>query len=143
VILVDTTVLVYAVGDEHALRGACQSLISLVALGEIRATTTVEVIQEFAHVRTRRRSRSDAAALARNYADLFAPLGVVDSDDLAAGLDLFERSAALGPFDAALAARAARANATLVSTDKAFGKVSGLSYLNPSDPRFESKLRRT
>ena len=32
------------------------------------ATTTIEVIQEFCHVRARRRDRTDAAALARSYA---------------------------------------------------------------------------
>jgi predicted nucleic acid-binding protein len=97
VIVVDTTVLVYAVGAEHPLRDPCRALVEAVADGEVRVTTTVEVIQEFTHVRARRRSRADAVALARSYADLFAPLLPVGADELVAGLKLFERTEALEP----------------------------------------------
>ena len=54
-IVLDTTVLVYAKGIDHPLRQPCRKLIDLIADGRIEATTTVEVIQEFVHVRARRR----------------------------------------------------------------------------------------
>ena len=66
-IVLDTTVLVYAVGVDHPLREPCQQLIRAIADGTILATTTTEVIQEFTHVRARRRDRKDAAELARDY----------------------------------------------------------------------------
>ena len=58
-ILLDTSVLVYAVGAEHPLREPCRAVIAAVGDGTIAATTTVEVLQEFAHVPARRRGRDD------------------------------------------------------------------------------------
>jgi len=131
VIVLDTTVLVYAVGDDHALRDPARDLLAAAAEGSLRATTTPEAIQEFAHVRARRRDRSDAAALAGSYADVLSPLLEVGETDLREGLGLFERAAALGAFDAVLAAVALRAGATaLVSADRAFAAVPGLAFLD-------------
>lgn len=128
-IVVDTTVLVYAVGGDHALRDPARALLTAAAGGVVRATTTPEAIQEFAHVRARRRDRSDAAALAESYADLLSPLLEVSEADLREGLRLFERSDTLGAFDAVLAAVALRARATtLVSADRAFAGVGGLAF---------------
>ena len=128
-IVLDTTVLVYAVGDDHALRDPARSLLAAAADGSLRATTTPEAIQEFAHVRARRRDRVDAAALAEGYADLLSPLLEVGEADLREGLRLFERSDTLGAFDAVFAAVALRAGAaTLVSADRAFAGVRGLRF---------------
>ena len=56
VIVLDTTVLVYAVGDDHELREpARRVVVTAVESGTAQATTTVEAIQEFVHVRARRR----------------------------------------------------------------------------------------
>ncbi len=49
-ILLDTTVLVYAKGEAHPLRGPCRELIAAIADRRLDATTTVEAIQEFVHV---------------------------------------------------------------------------------------------
>jgi uncharacterized protein len=138
VILLDTTILVYAVGAEHPLREPCRSLVRAIGDGRIAATTTVEAIQEFTHVRARHRTRADASKLARHYAELLAPLTIVDVDDLVRGLDLFERHAPLGAFDAVLAAVVERrAHLTgLVSADGAFARLDGVSHLDPSDPHF-------
>lgn len=120
-IVLDATVLVYAVGSEHPLRDPCRDLVAAIAAGRVRATTTVEVLQEFTHVRARRRGREDAAALARDYVDVLAPLAIVGEDDLQEGLRLYARSSRLGAFDAVLAATAGRVNAAaIVSADAAF-----------------------
>ena len=140
-IFVDTTVLVYAVGAQHSLRASCQGIVEAIEVGELRATTTSEVVQEFAHVRARRRTRSDAVQLATSYAALFAPLVSVDEDDLAEGLVLFEQTDRLGAFDCVLAATARRREAdALVSADQAFATVPGLRYLDPAAPDFREAL---
>lgn len=134
-ILLDTSVLVYAAGEEHRWQQPSRRLISRIAYGEIAATTTVEAIQEFAHVRARRRPREDAFALASDYATLLAPLVTVDADDLRAGLDLWRHSDGLGSFDAVLAATTLRRAhlRSLVTTDSGFRVVSGLSVTTPDD----------
>jgi hypothetical protein len=132
VIVLDTTVLIYAKGDEHSLRDPCRALIEAIAAGDLEATTTAEVIQEFTHVRARRRGRADAAALGRDYNELLSPLLCVTGDDLSRGLALFETNASLGAFDAVLAASALNRDATaLVSADSAFAAVNGLRHVTP------------
>lgn len=94
-IVLDTTVLVYAVGDDHRLREPCRRVLEAHGGELLEAATTIEVIQEFAHIRARRRSRADAVALARHYAAALS-LIVVREEDLALGLTLYERYPALG-----------------------------------------------
>ena len=131
-ILLDTTVLVYAKGHEHPLRDPCRQLIAAIAERRIEATTTVEVIQELVHVRARRRGRTDAAAMGRDYAELLSPLLLPTVEDLNAGLAVFERSEGLGAFDAVLAACAARSGMrALVSADAAFAEVAELTHVVP------------
>lgn len=140
-IVLDTTVLVYAVGGDHPLADPARGLVDAIAAGRVRASTTVEVIQEFAHVRARRRGRSDAAALGRAYATLLAPLLAPEGDDLADGLTLFEESS-LGCFDAVLAATAmAREADGLVTADEAFSSVPGLD-VRPLDGEWVAALAR-
>jgi predicted nucleic acid-binding protein len=125
VIVLDTTVLVYAKGAEHPLRAPCRELVERIAEGAVHATTSVEVIQEFVHVRARRRGREDAAATGSDYAELLSPLLDVTREDLRRGLALFERSDRLGAFDAVLAAAAIARNASaLVSADVAFATLA-------------------
>lgn len=141
-ILLDTTVLVYAVGAQHRLRAPCRAVIEAVGAARLHATTTVEVVQEFAHVRARRRSRDDAARLARSFATLLAPLATVDEVDLDHGLTLFASTPSVGAFDSVLAAVARQHEVVtaLVSADRAFADVPGLVHHDPADPDFARSL---
>jgi predicted nucleic acid-binding protein len=131
-IVLDTTVLVYAVGKDHEFREPCQDLVTAVADGRIEATTTAQVIQECAYVLARRRSREVAADLAADAARFLTPLLLTTEDDLFDGLTLWRRHDGLGSFDAVLAATAVRAGVRLVSADRAFGRVHGLSHVVPT-----------
>lgn len=140
-IFLDTTVLVYAVGSPHPLAAPCRRVFETIADGTLLATTTCEVVQEFAHARARRRPRDDAARLARSFAASLSPLHPVDVDDLDEGLALFEQHPRLGAFDAVLAAAARRRGAgVLVSADQAFASVPGLRHLDPASPTFVADL---
>ena len=136
-ILLDTTVLSYGVGAEHALREPCRRVLRAHGDGRIEATTTIEVVQEFLHVRASRRSRSDAVAHARYYVAALSPLAT-RAEDLDSGLTLFERYPALGAFDAVLAAVALnRRVEALVSADRAFGEVPHLPWVDPATANLE------
>jgi predicted nucleic acid-binding protein len=141
VIVLDTTVLVYAVGAGHVLREPSRGLLALARDGALRATTTLEVVQEFAHVRARRRPRAEAAARAREYAEGLGPLLRPDADDLADGLTLFEESAVLGAFDAVLAAAVRRRGWSLASADHAFAEIEGVMLLDPASASFLDDAR--
>ena len=134
-IVLDTTVLVYAVGAAHDLREPCHRMIRAIGNGRLAATTTTEVIQEFTHIRARRRGRDDAVRVAASFVDLLSPLICPDGDDLRAGLDLFATNENLGSFDAVLLATARRHDHVdaIVSADRAFGAVTGIAHVDPSD----------
>lgn len=139
-IILDTTVLAYAVGEEHPLREPCRRLLAAHASATIEATTTIEVLQEFAHIRARRRTREDAAKLTRLYMVAFEPI-VTTVDDLDAGLSLFEEHPELGAFDAVVAAVALRRGAeALVSADRAFASVPNLSWMDPATPAIDQLI---
>jgi hypothetical protein len=141
VIVLDTTVLVYAKGADHQLRDPCRELIAAIADGQIEATTTVEAIQEFAHVRAQRRGRGDAASLTCDYTDLLSPLLSATSEHLRGGMTLFERHRRLGAFDAVLAAAALETGAdALVSADAAFAEVPKLRHVVPDAGGVKSLL---
>jgi predicted nucleic acid-binding protein len=141
VIVLDTTVLLYAVGAQHEFRQPCRDLVRAIAEGEILATTTVEVIQEFTHVRARRRGRKDATELARDYLELLSPLLVVEEPDLREGLRLYVDDARLGAFDAVLAAAAHSIGAdALVSADGAFSSVASIRHVAPDQEGIRNLL---
>jgi predicted nucleic acid-binding protein len=130
-IVLDTTDLVHAVGDDHTLREPARAIVEAVEDGSVQATTTVEAIQALVHVRARRRGRADATAVGRAYATLLSPLLQPSEESLVAGLRLFEREEALGAFDAVLAATAMAGRAdALVSADRAFAGIRGLRWVD-------------
>jgi len=138
VIVLDSNVLIYAKGEGHPLRGPCRALVEAIAAGTVEATTTAEAIQELVHVRARRRSRKDAAALGRAFTDLLSPLLPVAEDDLRRGLDLFEHHPELGAFDAVLAAATMSSGAdALVSADRTFARIPGLRHIDPGSASFD------
>jgi predicted nucleic acid-binding protein len=136
-IVLDTTVLIYAKGEDHPMRTSCAALIEAIAGGTVQATTTPGVIQEFVHVRARRRDRRDAAALGRAFADLLSPLITIGEEDLVAGLRLFERHPRLGAFEAVLAAATIACGAeALISADRTFSEVRAVNHVLPGTRAF-------
>lgn len=129
-IVLDTTILLYAVGMEHPLREPCRAVLLAHQSGLLQAATTLEVIQEFAHVRSRRRSRASAVNLARDYLKALQIISI-ERDDLELGLDYYERHSRLGSFDCVLAAVAVRRRArALISADRAFASVPELPWID-------------
>lgn len=140
-IVLDTNVLVYAVGAEHPLRAPSRRLFDAIEGGRVQATTTVEVIQEFLHVRAQRRARGDATRVADAFRRALTPLLSPGEGELQAALRLFERHERLRAFDALLAAVAISQDAeALVSADAAFAGIRGLRHVSPGSPAFERLL---
>lgn len=140
-IVLDTNVLIYAVGSDHPLRKPSQRVFDEVAAGSLPATTTADVIQEFAHIYARRRPRQDAVRQARKFAAVLSPLLEVTDAAVGPALRLFESHSGLNAFDALLAAAAIQADArALVSADRAFAGIRRLSFVELGSPELERLL---
>lgn len=129
----DTAVFLYAVGGEHRYREPCRRLVDLLAAGALRGEASVELVQEFADVRSRR--SGDRAAAAREARDVAAlcTLHEVTRSDLLLALSLFRSLPRLEMRDALHAATALeRGVFTIVSPDRAFDEVAGLERLDPT-----------
>jgi predicted nucleic acid-binding protein len=134
VILLDTTCLVYAVGGDHERREPCLALMTAIAEQRVIARTTTQVIAEFAHVRGRRRDRSDASSLAEDYSALLGPLETVSESDLSEALRIWHATPRIGTFDALLVAVATRLEVdALVTEDRALRDVDVLPVMTAAD----------
>lgn len=122
------------------MRGPAVELFRHVTANRLRASTTVEVIQEFVHVRSRRRPRREAVRQARRVATGLAPLWLTDPVELDDGLRLYEEVPSLGAFDAVLAGVARARGAILVSADRGFAAAPGLDFLPLDGPELAAVL---
>ena len=130
-LVVDTNVFVYAVGNADPLRGRAQILVEAVERGDVRVTTTPEGVQEFLHLRASRGERPAAVDQAHDVMQMCSPLLEANGADVEHALALFSQHRRLDAFDCLLAAAAMRSDATgLVSADRGFREVPGLHWID-------------
>lgn len=134
-VFIDTNVLVYTLGEEHPYREPCRRIVQLLADGRFEGETNVEVIQEFIHVRERRsRHRDETLQRAREYIELFTAVHGFEARDLDRSMTLLSAVPGLPPRDAVHAATAInRGLGTILSADRDFDAVSGLTRVDPAD----------
>lgn len=130
--LYDTGVFLYATGADHAYRGPCREIVRLAADGALLGEASVELIQEYVHVRARRSGDHGDAVRGGRYVAQLCRLHALEPDDISLGLSLFERSSDLHMRDALHAATALNRNIRLIlSPDRAFDQVPGLERIDP------------
>ena len=139
--LYDTAVFVYAVGSDHPYRDACRQIVDRARTGELSGEASVEMVQEFAHVRLRRGgTRADALELAGAVAQL-CRLHPFEASDLPLMFTLLARHENLNARDALFAATALnRGLALILSPDRHFDDVHGLERVDPLDDGAVSAL---
>jgi predicted nucleic acid-binding protein len=103
--LVDTAILLYAVGGEHQLGEPSQRIVRAAAAGQLELHASVEMVQEFVFHRMRRIERAAAVGQARDAAALCV-LHDLDGSVLSSALDLISTLSGLGGRDAIHAATA-------------------------------------
>lgn len=130
-VLFDTAVTAYALGSQHRYRLPCIAILGAAAADRVRGYASTEMIQELVHHRLRRGGeRSVVATIGRETSALFTVLNF-DREVLDLSLDLIERTAIRGR-DAVHAATAlAYGIDTIVSPDRAFDGIPGLTRIDP------------
>ena len=130
--LYDTGVFLYATGTEHAYRAPCREIVRLAADGALFGEASVELVQEYVHVRARRSGEHGNAVRGGRYVSQLCRLHALEPDDMSLGLSLLERSPRLQMRDALHAATALNRDIQLIlSPDRAFDQVPGLERVDP------------
>lgn len=133
-VFLDSNVFIYAAGTESPLKGPCVGILRRVAVGEIDATTSAEVVQEIHHVFRRRGRLADGVSLGRDVLRLFPGLLPITRADVLRSGDILAARPQLSPRDALHAATALNNGiTTIVSADPNLGHVDGLTRLHPTD----------
>lgn len=130
-VLVDASVLVYALGDPDPRREPCRRFLREATQGVGRAYASVEMFQETLHHRMRRTGRRDiSVAEIREAEPMFIVLNF-DHEVLERSLELIETTGIRGR-DAVHAATAlAYGIEKIASTDRAFDGIPGLTRIDP------------
>lgn len=134
-VLVDANVFLHALGDDPALRPACERVIAQLAAGRLRGEAAALMVEEVVHVRHRRRGdRARAVEDGRAAASLLRALHPVSEPELEAALEIFAGHGTLHARDAVHVAVARRHGLeVLLSTDRGFDVVDGLRRIDPVD----------
>ncbi|MHA6693654.1 type II toxin-antitoxin system VapC family toxin [Homoserinimonas sp. A520] len=132
--LVDSAVVVYALGADSPWRQSCRRLLVQAGQQHFRAYASVEMVQELVHHRLRRSGDRAASAQQGRYVSSLFTLLNFDREVLDLSLDLIERLPMIRGRDAAHAATAlAYGIDTIVSPDRAFDGIPSITRLDPSD----------
>lgn len=128
-VLIDSGVILYAVGAEHDLRAPCRSVLEN---PNLTICASVEMIQEVVFHRMRVSERAEAVRVSQSWAQA-CHLYPFDHDVLNTALTLIERHG-IGGRDAVHAATAiVNGIAEIVSPDKGFDGIEGLVRIDPRD----------
>jgi predicted nucleic acid-binding protein len=131
VILLDTNVLLYATGGEHALREPARRLLGACARGSVDAFLTDIVLTEFVHARARRSDRPEAIALAFEMIAIATAVIALDAATRERALRLYEATPRLSINDATIAAVTRRRRLPIATADRDFDAVAGLEVALP------------
>jgi hypothetical protein len=133
-VLVDTNVILYALGGPHAYAEPCRKIVELAGEGHIGLEAPVDLVQEILHHRTRRLGDRRQAAEEASAAATLCRLHAVEPQDVSNAVELFAGSARLSARDAVFAAVAVRHGLDeILSADGDFDGLPGLRRIDPAD----------
>ena len=131
-VLLDASVVVYALGEANPRREPCRALLQAAASGEFRAYASVEMVQEVVHHRLRKLGDRRIAGADGRSVSAICTLLFFDREVLDLSLELIERFPTIRGRDAVHAATAlAYGIERIASTDPAFDGIPGLTRLDP------------
>ena len=131
---IDTNVFLYAAGRDHPLREHSLRILERIGSGDLRASTSTEVIQELLYVLTRRGNRGAGIALAREILDLMPDLLPVSKPDIALALLYMERYERLNVRDAVhLGTMLNNGIDSIITADRDFDEIEDVTRVDPGE----------
>ena len=132
--LIDTNIIIYAVGRPHPYKEPCAHLLRDASTDAGAYTIDAEVLQELLHVYTMRAERSQALQVFDRSLRLFPDPLPIGRSELVRARDLMEQHTHLSSRDALHAAVVMTNDLEgIVTTDQGFRMVLGLEVFDPAD----------
>jgi predicted nucleic acid-binding protein len=130
--LLDTNIVVYALGGPHRYREPCRRLFEDIARGNVDYLIDVELLQEVLYVYSARALRQTAYEVFDRLLQVFPDPLPIGREDLLVARDLLERWPRLSPRDSIHAAVVLNSGLdAIVTADKDLGEVEGVTSLDP------------
>jgi len=125
--LIDTNVIVYAVGQAHPLKESSSRILSSIARGTLEANLDVETLQEILHLYSSRGERRKGFAAIDNLLLLFPNPIPVRREEVEKAKDLMAQHPFLGARDAIHAAVVLTQDLEgIITADRVFGRIKGV-----------------
>jgi len=133
-VFVDTAVIMYAGGADHAMRAPSRQLLKAAVAGRIDAVTSAEVIQEIHHRFSAIGARDRGVAMAEAALDMFTPVLPITDGIMRRMTDLVLTHTTLSARDLVHVATCAETHIEIiVSPDRAFDRLEGLARIDPRE----------
>jgi predicted nucleic acid-binding protein len=133
---VDGSVLLHAIGADHPLKASCVEVLRAIGRGEISATSDAEVLREILHWCASLGQRSRAVELVRESIAALSTVSAVTPADVQEAAALVEQSPSLPARQAVHVAVMRRHGIErIISTDRRFDEVRGVTRVDPSSRR--------
>lgn len=133
-VLIDTSVPLHAEGGPGEPGDGCRRVMERIGVGSIEASASVELIQEYVHVKRRRGHPLESIETRVDLLSSLFRLLPFEVDHVAQMLDLLHDSPQLNTRDAIHAATAIGAGIEIiVSTDSDFDGIDALTRIDPRD----------
>jgi predicted nucleic acid-binding protein len=134
IVFVDTSVLMYAAGGDHPLRGPCRAIVDGIGRRSITAVTSIEVVHEILHRYLSIGRAAGGIALAEETMDLFAPVMPITHALMRRVPELARRYPALSARDLIHVATCIHEGITdIISTDRGFDAVPEVRRIPPQE----------
>ena len=134
IVFVDTSVLMYAAGGDHALREPCRTIVDGIGRRSIAAVTSIEVVQEILHRYLSIGRAAGGIALAEETMGLFAPVLPITHALMRRIPDLAGRYPALSARDLIHVATCIHEGITeILSSDRGFDAVQEVRRIPPEE----------
>ena len=132
--LIDTNIIIYAVGRPHPYREPCARILEEASTDLDAYTIDAEVLQEVLHVYTMRSERSQALLVFDRSLRLFPNPLPIGRSELVRALHLMEQHTHLSSRDALHAAVVMTSGLEgIVTTDRGFKTIPGLEVFDPTE----------
>ena len=132
--LIDTNIIIYAVGRPHQYREPCARILREASTDADAFAIDTEVLQELLHVYTMRAERRQALQVFDRSLSLFPNPLPVGRSEMVHARDLMEQHTQLSSRDALHAAVVVTCGLEgIVTTDRGFRVIPGLEVLGPTE----------